>query len=180
MPNLILEVLPLIVFFSLYYFTRNLYIATASLIILTWLNLLWQKFRLSKINKMTWVNTIILTGLGGLTLLFHKKTFIMLKPTVLAWIIAVIMSVMQIMNKNAVQLLMKEHASLSQRIWNRLNVLWIIFFIITGILNLIVAFNFSEYTWIKFKVFGLSGLMLLCVIVSGIIIAICQGKNAGE
>jgi intracellular septation protein len=33
-----------------------------------------------------------------------------------------------------------------------------------GVLNLVVAYQFSEDTWVKFKLFGLMGLTLLFVL----------------
>jgi intracellular septation protein len=41
---------------------------------------------------------------------------------------------------------------------------WIVFFIFSGIANLVVAFNFSEDIWVDFKLFGLLGLTLIFVI----------------
>jgi len=41
-----------------------------------------------------------------------------------------------------------------KEIWQRLNSIWIVYFIILGAVNLIVAFTLSEKAWIQFKVFG--------------------------
>lgn len=42
--------------------------------------------------------------------------------------------------------------------WNRLNIVWVLFFVAAGLLNIFVAYNFSQETWVKFKVFGLMAL----------------------
>ena len=42
--------------------------------------------------------------------------------------------------------------------WKKLNVVWVLFFVGAGILNIYVAYNFEEATWVKFKVFGLMAL----------------------
>ncbi len=39
-------------------------------------------------------------------------------------------------------------------VWQRLNIIWVIYFIILGAVNLAVALLLSEALWIKFKVFG--------------------------
>jgi len=39
-------------------------------------------------------------------------------------------------------------------LWQRLNSIWIYYFIVLGAINLIVAFTLSEALWIQFKVFG--------------------------
>jgi intracellular septation protein len=43
-----------------------------------------------------------------------------------------------------------------EALWRRLNWLWIVFYAVLGVLNLIVAFNASQRTWVNFKVFGLT------------------------
>ena len=35
---------------------------------------------------------------------------------------------------------------------------WVLFFIVAGLLNIYVAYNFEQATWVKFKVFGLMAL----------------------
>ena len=59
---------------------------------------------------------------------------------------------------------MSEHIKLPSIIWTRLNFAWVIFFILSGIANLYVAFNFDEATWVNFKLFGLLGLTILFII----------------
>jgi intracellular septation protein len=45
--------------------------------------------------------------------------------------------------------------------WKRLNILWVVFFVASGILNIYVAYNFEQATWVKLKVFGMMGLMFV-------------------
>ena len=50
---------------------------------------------------------------------------------------------------------MKGHAvNAPIELWQRLNSIWIYYFIVLGAINLIVAFTLSEALWIQFKVFG--------------------------
>ena len=49
-------------------------------------------------------------------------------------------------------------------IWNRLNLSWIGFFVSMGCINLYVAFSFSVDTWVTFKLFGATVLMLTFII----------------
>ena len=53
-------------------------------------------------------------------------------------------------------------------LWQQLNLAWVVFFLIMGILNLLVAYQFDEATWVNFKLFGGMGLMLAFVIAQGI------------
>jgi intracellular septation protein len=49
--------------------------------------------------------------------------------------------------------------------------MWIGFFSAMGIVNLYVAYNFSEEVWVYFKLFGLLGLTLVFVIMQTIYLA---------
>ena len=60
---------------------------------------------------------------------------------------------------------------LPSAVWVRLNLAWTAFFVVMGILNLIVAFNFDTDTWVDFKLFGMLGLTLLFVLAQGVYLA---------
>ena len=62
-----------------------------------------------------------------------------------------------------VERMMGHAISVPKNIWPRLNWAWVWFFIGMGLLNLYVAFNFSEDTWVNFKLFGMMGLTLVFV-----------------
>ena len=49
-------------------------------------------------------------------------------------------------------------------IWNKLNLSWVVFFVSMGCINLYVAFSFPVDTWVTFKLFGATGLMLVFII----------------
>ena len=57
---------------------------------------------------------------------------------------------------------------LSPARWNRLSFAWAVFFVASGVLNLMVAYQFDEATWVNFKLFGLLGLTLVFIILQGI------------
>jgi intracellular septation protein len=52
-------------------------------------------------------------------------------------------------------------------VWARLNAAWVAFFLAMGILNLYVAYNFSEEVWVNFKLFGFLGLTLVFMLGQG-------------
>jgi intracellular septation protein len=64
--------------------------------------------------------------------------------------------------------LMKDHVELPAVVWKRLNLGWIAFFTITGIVNLYVVYNFDTDTWVNFKLFGILGLTVVFVIIQSI------------
>jgi intracellular septation protein len=56
-------------------------------------------------------------------------------------------------------------------VWSGLNWSWVGFFFVMGCLNLYVAFNFEEATWVQFKLLGGLGLMLLFVLGQALVLA---------
>ena len=175
--NFFFDLIPLVAFFAVYYFTKNIFYATALCIIATWLQVLLCKLKYKKIHNNTWLSAILITIFGGLTIIFHNKTFVMIKPTVLFAIIGVSMIVAQYAGKNGLKLLLEKEFQASDKLWSILNISWGLYFIFLGILNLFVAFNFNEATWVKFKVFGSSMLTIIYLIVTMLIIIICQKKS---
>jgi intracellular septation protein len=41
---------------------------------------------------------------------------------------------------------------------------WAIFLVLLGFLNLYVAFNYTENTWVNFKLFGVTSIMFIFII----------------
>ena len=63
------------------------------------------------------------------------------------------------------QVTLKENTA--RNTWSQLNLAWSIFFLLMGGLNLYVAFQFSEDTWVNFKLFGTTALLIVFVIAQG-------------
>jgi intracellular septation protein len=68
-----------------------------------------------------------------------------------------------VFKKNPIRLMMEAHFDAPDRLWARWVGGWISFFAGLGVLNLFVAYNFSEDVWVKFKVFGALVLTLVLV-----------------
>ncbi|MEN9947136.1 MAG: hypothetical protein RLZZ293_1522 [Pseudomonadota bacterium] len=170
--NILLEMFPLIGFFAVYYFSKNIFTATLVCIIASWLQVGLYQLCYKKVGKNTWISTILITVFGGLTIILHNKTFVMLKPTLLYWIFAISLLIADKLGKNGIKSLLQEQITLPETSWKQLNLIWCGLFILMGILNLVIAFYCTEYVWVKFKVFGGFALMII-----GIIISACLVKN---
>ncbi|MCQ9373492.1 septation protein A [Methyloversatilis sp. XJ19-13] len=143
-------------------------IATAVAIIATIGQVLWLMARGRKVEIMLWVSLGIIVVFGGATLLFHDATFIKWKPTVLYWLFACTLAGAALfLKRNLIRSLMQAQIELPEAVWTRLNLSWIGFFAVMGVLNLYVAFSFSEETWVDFKLYGGMGLMFLFVLAQG-------------
>ncbi len=125
-----------------------------------------------KIDTMLWVTFGLIVVLGGATIWFHDPTFIKWKPSALDWAMALALWASQaFFGKNLLQALVGEQLELPKPVWRRLNLAWIAFFVLMGVLNLYVAYTYSTSTWATFKVFGLTGLMLVFMVVQGFYIS---------
>jgi len=170
--KILLDFLPVIVFFAVYKYTNDILIATAVLIPATVLQMLYSWKVQRKIETMQLVTLGLVVLLGGATLLFQDKAFIQWKPTVVNWLFALgFLGTQFIGNKTVVERLMGSSIEMEQRIWRKLNLVWVIFFVVLGIINIYVAYSFSEEAWVNFKLFGMLGLTLVFIIAQGIYIS---------
>jgi intracellular septation protein len=164
------DLLPVILFFvgfKLY----GIFAATAIAIATTLAMIVYAKIRHGKIEKMLLINGAVISVLGGVTLLLHDKTYIMWKPTVLYWLLAAVLLISNLFfKKNFIQQMMGKMMQAPAAIWSKLNLVWVIFLIGLGFLNLYVAFNYTEDAWVNFKLFGVTGMMFVFVILQTLIL----------
>lgn len=147
-------------------------LATVVVMVATLLQALILKLRGKKIDLMLWISLGLVVVLGGATIWFHNATFIKWKPTGLYWAGALAFFISQtFFGKNLIQAMLGKELELPQIVWTRLNLAWIAFFVGLGFANLYVAFNFDNSTWANFKVFGVTGLMLIFTLAQGIYIS---------
>lgn len=166
------DLFPIILFFIAFKF-GDIYTATIVAMVATIGQILWVYYRHRKIDAMQWVSLIMILVFGSLTIFLHDKTFIQLKPTALYWLFSGTLFVSaQFFRKNWIQVLMGKQVTLKSEnadsVWHSLNKAWAIFFFLMGVLNLYVAFEYSEETWVNFKLFGSTGLLIAFVIAQGL------------
>jgi len=161
----LLELFPLVAFFAAYY-VGGIYVATAVLMGSMALLLIVDYARTRKIPTMHAISTVLVFLFGAATLILHNQRFIQWKPTVFFWLLSVaLLGSMWIGKQPLVQRLLGKaldgQVEVSDSTWRRLNLLWVVFYALLGVANLLVAFNTSEATWVKFKVIGLTAATLV-------------------
>jgi len=162
--RLLFDLFPVILFFVAYK-TWGIYEATAVAIVAGIGQIVWLKLRRKPVDNMQWVSLAIIVVFGGMTLLLHDETFIKWKPTVLYGLFAVVLLVSRLaFGRNLIQAMMSKQVELPAPIWERLNLAWVVFFAALGVLNIVVAYNFSTDAWVDFKLFGTLGLTLAFVV----------------
>ncbi|MCC7484847.1 MAG: septation protein A [Burkholderiales bacterium] len=165
------DIFPVVLFFVAWSY-YDIFVATAVAIATTIVQVAWVWARRRRVDNMLWITLAIMVLFGGATLAFRDPTFIKIKPTVLYWAFAaVLIGAQALFGKNLVRAMMEKQITVPDPVWWKLNASWIGFFAVMGVLNLYVAYAFSEAVWVRFKVFGGIGLMLLFVVVQVLMLA---------
>jgi intracellular septation protein len=140
-------------------------VATIIGIIATMIQIGYLLVRGRKVDGALWVSMVVFVFFGGLTIYFHDEDFIKWKPTIIYWSFATAMLVAyRFFDKNLIKAAMEKQVSLPEYVWIRLHFAWITFWLVLGFVNLFVAFvlfKADNGAWVNFKVFGVTGLMLL-------------------
>jgi intracellular septation protein len=131
---------------------------------------MWLRHR--HVEKSHLITLLLVVVLGGATLWLQNPDFIKWKPTVVNWLFALaFIGARLFTDKSLLERMMAEHIALPAQVWSRLNTAWVLFFIVSGVLNLYVAFSFSEEIWVDFKLFGLLGLTLIFIVAQSVYLA---------
>lgn len=165
--KLLVDFLPILLFFVAYKL-YDIYIATAVAIAASVIQVAWSWLRHRKVENMQWVTMGLIVVLGGLTLMLRDETFIKWKPTLVNWLFAAVFLASQyIGSKSVLQRMMAGNLTLPEPVWQRLNWIWVSFFVALGAINLYVAYSYDTETWVNFKLFGMMGLTIVFIIAQG-------------
>ena len=165
------DLFPVLLFFAAFKI-YGIFVATAVAIVATFLQISWMWLRHRKVDSMYWTSLVIIVLLGGATLVLQDEAFIKWKPTVLYWLFAVVLWVSVLFfKKNLIKALLQKQMMLTTAIWRKLNISWIVFFVLMGWINIYIAFNYPIETWVNFKLFGSFGLMLVFLVIQAILLS---------
>lgn len=146
-------------------------LSTLVVIAATLLQVLYLKLRRQKVDLMLWISLVMVVVLGGLTVWLHSDTFIKWKPTGLYAAFALVLLLSDVlMGKNLIRAMMGEQLPLPERAWRVLNRSWVLYFAAMAVLNIVVAYSVDTATWVNFKVFGTTALMVVFMIGQGLYI----------
>ena len=170
------DFLPIVLFFIVYKSYddshQGILAATAVLIVTSVIQLAWSWFRTRQVERMPLITVILGVILGGATLLLQDEVFIKWKPTVVNWLFGIVFFGSQFIGKKTlIERMLGNAMDLPSNVWIRLNLAWTTFFLVMGLVNLYVAFNYDTDTWVDFKLFGMMGLTLVFVILQALYIA---------
>ena len=108
-----------------------------------------------RLDKFQWITLVAVVLFCIPTIIFRNTDFLKWKAPIVNWIFAsIFLGSRFIGDKPAIEHMMGHAVNAPKELWQRLNSIWIYYFIVLGAINLIVAFTLSEALWIQFKVFG--------------------------
>lgn len=178
--QLFFDFLPLIAFFGAY-IAYDLYVATATIIVVMALQIAYQWLRHRKVNKMLLISGALVAVFGGITLALRDPLFIQWKVTVVNWLFALaFLGSQYIGDKTFTERIMGHAVEVEPHVWRQLNTLWVVNFAVIGALNLYVMYNFDEQTWVYFKTWGMIGLSLLMAVGQAIWISSRAGDSPAD
>ena len=177
--KLLFDFFPLVLFFGAFKL-YDIYVATLVAMAASLAQVVFIRIRHQRFETTHLVTLFVILLFGGMTLIFQDDMFIKWKPTIVNWIFAIVVLGSQFIGKRTVlERLLGGQMQMPARIWKKVNVSWGLFFFISGLLNLYVAFYFRTHLdeaartdfWVNFKVFGLLGLTLAFSIIQMMIVA---------
>ena len=170
--QILFELLPLVLFLGAYLY-KDIYLAIAVLMVAMPIGFVVKYVRTRKVDKMYLWSTIFLLVFGSAALYYRDADFIYWKPTAFYWVVGVAFLLSNwVGEKPLVRRLLEMTGELptdkiSVAEWRYLNLIWVAFFVLMGVANIYVAYNFSEAIWVNFKVFGLMGITFVFMIAQG-------------
>jgi intracellular septation protein len=166
--QLLLELLPLAAFLIAYKFYGGIYVATATLMVAMLLSLAVLWVRAKKVPGMFAASTVLVLLFGTATLILRNARFIQWKPSIFLWLLALAFLGSAFIGKQPLAQRMLQPAlgemTLPRGDWLKLNFAWVLYGLLFGAVNLFVAYNTSEATWVNIKTWGLPGSLLLFMV----------------
>ena len=158
---------PLVAFFVTYYVAERyqpelgIYWATGVLMTATVAALAASRLLLGRFSIPPLVTAALVVVFGGLTIWLQDPRFVMMKPTMINLLFAGVLGFGLVTGRPLLKLMMGEALKLTDDGWHKLSVRWLGFFVSMAVLNEVVWRNFSQPTWVNFKVWGILPLTFL-------------------
>ncbi len=166
--KILFDFFPIIIFFIVYKLF-GIYAATGAAIVASIIQVIYYRIQHGKFEHLQIATLALIILLGGATLIFHEVIFIKWKITIVNWLFAMIFLITQFFGKEPlIKSMMKKNIPLPDKIWCRLNLMWIIYFFVLGTANLYVIYHYTTDIWVDFKLFGVLTLTVLFALGQGL------------
>lgn len=135
---------------------QGLVLATGVFVVLQALATLAQWRLTGKLSGMQVFTLVVVLFMGGLTIWFNDAHFIKMKPTIIYVFFAGILGLGLLRGQSWLKLVLGEALPMQEQGWMILTRRIAVFFLVMAVANEIVWRNFSDGTWLTFKVVGLT------------------------
>ena len=165
--RLAIDIGPIAIFFLVNFLTPGLDIVkllagTAAFMVASVAAMIYSLIRAGRISPMLWLMGTLVLVFGGLTLYFHDKFFVQVKPTIIYAMLSTILLFGLWTGRPLLQWLLEAaYPGLNDAGWRRLTINWTLFFAFLAVLNEVVRHEFSYAFWLGFKLWGVVPLTLL-------------------
>ena len=155
-----------------HYTFDGIYSATAVLMAATLVQVVLTYALTGEFEKRAMWMLLAVLVFGGATLVLRNELFIQWKPTIFNWALAIAFGASQFIGeKNLMERTLGSQIRLPRPVWTKLNLLWVSNFAIVGALNLVVAYGFSEATWVSYKLYSAIGFTLALTVLTALLIS---------
>ncbi|WP_296811750.1 inner membrane-spanning protein YciB [Thiocapsa sp.] len=171
--KLLVDFFPILLFFAAYKL-EGIYVATGVAIAASAVLVGWSWIRRRRVETMPLVTLGLLVLFGGLTLALRDPIFVMWKPTIVNWLFAAVFLGSQLIgNRPLIERMMGNAIEIPAAVWLRLNMMWIGFFIVTGLVNLFVVYVGSGF-------FGAREALILASGLQDVDLSACAERFGGD
>ena len=130
--------------------------ATAAFMVAIAAALIFSWVKAGHISPMLWLSGGLVLVFGSLTLYFHDRTFIQVKPTFVYSMFAVLLAYGLATGKPLLQnLLESAYPGLSAKGWRQLTINWAGFFAVAAVANEVARAGLDWDQWVTFKTWGM-------------------------
>lgn len=178
----ILEIAPGVVFVVSYFFfvDQNIYWATALFMIALVVQFMICLLFKLKISKLMWVVFVVGITAGTITIVFQMPIIIKWRPTAISWAMSAAFLLTHVFGRqNILKWLLEDYVKLSDRLWNYQTLVLGIVFLLSGTTNIVVAYSFSEQTWMLYKVVAWFVWPVLSAVLLGIFFWVENRRTGG-
>ena len=157
---------PLLLFFVANYLYKDLILSVKLLVVATVLSLGVSWYTERRLPMMAAFGCAALVFFAGLTIYFDDEIFIKIKPTVLTLTFAAVIAGGRLIGRNPLAALVGQQIRLTEAGWRAVSWLWVTMFVCSAAANEVAWRVLSTDDWVTFKVFGLTGISLIFVVIS--------------
>lgn len=153
-------------------------LATAGFVPLLLLStaILWRLT--GKLAAMQIITLVLVVVFGGLTIWLNDERFFKMKPTLIYLLFAGILGFGLLRGRSYLSVAMGEFMPLKHEGWMKLTRRFTVFFLALAVANEVIWRMASTDLWVKFKVFGFTGLTLVFIMTQAPLLAAYAAEDA--